>query len=81
MPMRRENIRVGVVHGPGSKIRPVWFDLQRRKHQICTITNTWRERVGQVELLHFCVTDDGALYELTYNLYSGCWHLMLVEAL
>lgn len=76
-----ENIRVGVVHGPGGRIRPVWFDLNRRKHSICEVTNSWRERCGATELIHFHVTDDGALYELTYNLTSGCWHLQQVEAL
>ena len=25
------NIRVGVIHGPGNRIIPVWFDLKQRK--------------------------------------------------
>lgn len=76
-----ENIRVGVIHGPGGQIRPVWFDLKRRKHSIHSVTNSWRERRGTTELIHFHVTDAGALYELTYNLDSGCWALQMVEAL
>ncbi len=76
-----QNIRVGVIHGPGSRIVPVWFDLERRKHSIQQITNSWRERRGDAELIHFHVTDEGALYELVYNLGNGCWQLVLVEAL
>jgi hypothetical protein len=76
-----ENIRVGVIHGPGRRIQPVWFDLNRRKHSIREVTNSWRERQGATELIHFHVTDEGALYELTYNLTSGCWQLQQVEAL
>jgi hypothetical protein len=76
-----DNIRVGVVHGPGGRIQPVWFDLNRRKYRIREITNSWRERSGTVDLLHFHVTDEGALYELIYNLASGCWSLQQLEAL
>ena len=75
------NIRVGVVHGPGRQIQPVWFDLNRRKYLIREVTNSWRERCGSTELLHFHVTDEGALYELIYNLASGCWSLQQLEAL
>jgi len=76
-----DGIRVGVIHGPGNRLTPVWFDLHRRKHSIRQITNCWRERRGATELIHFHVTDDGALYELTYNPVSGCWQLELVEVL
>ncbi len=76
-----ENIRVGVIHGPGNRLRPVWLDLNRRQHKICQITNSWRERQGAVELIHFHVTDEGALYELIYNLTNSCWALQQVEAL
>jgi len=74
-------IRVGVVHGPGAKIQPVWFDLNRRKHCIREITNVWRNRCGEAQLIHFHVTDEGALYELVYNLSTGCWGLLLIEPL
>lgn len=76
-----DGLRVGVVHGPGNLIRPVWFDLNRRKHSIREITNCWRERCGGKTLLHFHVVDEGALYELSYNLDSGCWQLEQIESL
>lgn len=76
-----EGLRVGVVHGPGQQIRPVWFDLNRRKHNIRQVTNVWRARCGDTQLIHFHVTDDGALYELVYNLSTSCWSLERIEAL
>ncbi|HEX9777129.1 MAG TPA: hypothetical protein VGA63_03210 [Geopsychrobacteraceae bacterium] len=76
-----ENLRVGVVHGPGRRIRPVWFDLNRRKHNILQITNVWRDRCGETRLIHFHVTDEGALYELVYNLTTTSWNLERIEAL
>lgn len=76
-----EGLRVGAVHGPGQRIRPVWFDLNRRKHSIRQITNIWRDRSGETQLVHFHVTDEGALYELVYNLTTTTWSLEQVESL
>lgn len=76
-----DDIRVAVIHGPGEKIRPVWFDLQRRQHRIEQITNCWRERRGRATLLYFHVTDGGALYELCYNTSDQRWSLEQIEAL
>ena len=81
MPETKDGLRVGVIHGPGNAIKPVWFDLNRRKHRIREITNCWRERRGDTALLHFHVVDEGALYELIYNLTSGCWLLEQIESL
>ncbi|MBE9486663.1 MAG: hypothetical protein KAT62_07325 [Desulfuromonadales bacterium] len=81
MQERIEGIRVGVIHGPGGKIRPVWFDLNRRQHRVHQVTNSWRERRGETTLIHFHVTDEGALYELVYNLTEGGWQLERIEAL
>ncbi|MEJ2470654.1 MAG: hypothetical protein P8Y96_06015 [Desulfuromonadales bacterium] len=74
-------IRVGVIHGPGNRIRPVWFDLNHRKHTVSAITNSWRDRQGETVRIHFHVTDDGALYELVYDLGSTTWTLEEIEAL
>jgi hypothetical protein len=48
MPPVDSNLRVGVIHGPGSRLTSVWFDLKRRKHTIREITNVWRDRQGEV---------------------------------
>lgn len=74
-------LRVGVIHGPGSRITPVWFDLKRRKHTVREITNVWRERQGAFLRIHFHVTDEGALYELIYDLGDASWMLGKIEAL
>lgn len=74
-------IRVGVIHGPGSRITPIWFDLKRHKHTIREITNVWRDRQGEAVRIHFHVTDEGALYELVYDLASTLWSLEQIEAL
>ena len=77
----QQEIRVAVVFGPGMKLKPVWFDLNRRQHVIREITASWLERRGETPLLHFHVTDGGALYELVYNMKDAIWKLTMVETL
>jgi len=81
VPTIEQNIRVGVVHGPGRRMRPVWFDLRQRKHVVREITNVWRDRQGEAVRIHFHVTDEGALYELIYNLADTSWQLEQIEVL
>ena len=76
-----EDIRVGVIHGPAGRIQPVWFDLQRKQHRIQQVTNSWRERRGNMTLIHFHVTDGGALYELVFSPAEAHWRLEQIEAL
>lgn len=78
---RSRELRVAVVFGPGNKVRPVWFDLDRQRHEVRTITNSWRDRRGETQLLHFHVTDDGALYELVFDPDTASWRLLYSEAL
>ncbi len=75
-----DGIRVAVVHGPGGKLRPVWFDLNRKQHHIVQVTNSWRERRGEKELIYFHVSDGGALYELVYSPAEPLWQLLKIEA-
>jgi hypothetical protein len=75
----RDPIRVAVVFGPGSSIKPVWFDWKRRKHTIQEITYSWEGKRGDSRLLHFSVRDEGGLYELTYNTREQTWHLEGLE--
>ena len=75
------DIRVAVIFGPDGRIRPVWFELQRRRHDVRTITNSWQERRGETLLRHFHVTDDGALFELIFNPGNATWQLLRIEAL
>lgn len=75
-----EPIRVAAVFGPGSRIRPVWFDWRRRKYEVDEVTYRWHERDGAATAIHFTVTAGGALFELVF--YSGrqSWTLATLEA-
>ncbi len=75
-----EPIRVGVIHGPGARLRPVWFDWQRRKHEVREVTYHWRHRAGNELMLHYSVTDGTALYELVYNTAEQTWTLESIDA-
>lgn len=75
------DIRVAVIFGPAGRVRPVWFELNRRRHDVRTITNSWRQQCGEKIQLHFHVTDDGALFELIFNADTATWQLTHLEAL
>ena len=75
----REPIRVAVIFGPGGKIQPVWFEWQRRKHTIIDTTYRYEGRRGESRLLHFTVTGEGGLFELTYNTDDQTWQLRGIE--
>lgn len=75
-----EHIRVGAIHGPGSSLRPVWFDWNRKKHDIREVTYHWRHRAGDDLILHYSVTDGTALYELVYNSTRQLWLLEGVDS-
>lgn len=81
MPTLCSDLRVAVIFGPEGRIRPVWFELKRRRHDVRTITNSWQDRRGETILWHFHVTDDGALFELTFNPSTATWQLSRIEAL
>ena len=76
----KEQIRVAVIFGPGSNIRPVWFDWRRRKHTVREVTYSWQERHGGATVIHFAVSDGAGLYELAYDTAGRTWSLMAVEA-
>lgn len=81
MPTLCSDIRVAVIFGPDGRIRPVWFELKRRRHDVRAITNSWQDRRGATVRWHFHVTDDGALFELIFNPGSATWQLLRIEAL
>ncbi len=76
----REYVRVAVIHGPGNKMKPVWFDWQRQKHQVKEVTYHWRHQAGNDLILHYSVTDGTALYELVYNSTQQVWVLESIDA-
>ncbi len=69
-----EPVRIAVVFQPGTKARPVWFELNRKQHKIVRTTYFWKDRVGDAPLLHFAVvTEEDALYELVFNSLDQSW--------
>jgi len=75
-----EPVRVGAVFGPGTAIRPAWFDWRRRKYEVSEVTYRWQEREGATTVIHFAVTSGGALYELAFDTGRQIWTLAGREA-
>ena len=73
-------IRVAAIFSPGGKVTPKWFELNRRKHEVKDTTYFWRDRIGEVPLMHYAVTDGEALYELVYNTLDQTWSLNGIQA-
>ena len=68
-------IRLAAIFEPGKAVRPVWFELDRRKHTLQAPTYRWQSRAGEATLLHFSVSDGEALYEIVYNPVDQSWTL------
>jgi hypothetical protein len=68
-------VRIGVVFEPDKKAKPVWFELNRRKHVIRETTYYWKDTIGGATRLHYAVTTDEALYELVFNPANQSWTL------
>jgi hypothetical protein len=68
-------IRLAAIFEPGKPVRPVWFELDRRKHTLQEPTYRWQDREGEATLLHFTASDGEALYEIVYNPVDQSWTL------
>ena len=73
-------IRVAVIFSPGGKVIPKWFELNRRKHEVKETAYFWQDRIGEVPLMHYAVSDGEALYELIYNTLDQTWSLNGLQA-
>ena len=76
----KANLRVATVFEPGGKVRPVWFEWNRQRHMIKETTYIWKGMKGDAKLIHFAVSDEANLFELTYNTADQTWTLAGVEA-
>jgi len=72
---RVEKVRVAAIFEPGKRIRPVWFERNRRQYKIVETTYSWRDQVGDTPCIHFTVSDGEALFELIYHPLDGSWTL------
>lgn len=68
-------LRIAVIYEPGRPVKPVWFELDRRKHEVREITYHWQDKVGTTLLIHYAVTDGVNLYELVFNPSDQSWYL------
>ena len=74
-------IRLAAIFEPGKPVHPVWFELDRRKHEIRETTYRWRGKAGEAVLLYFSVSDGTALFELIYNTEDQSWTLSGIEVM
>lgn len=80
MAAERNGLRVAVVFGPDNMVRPVWFELNLRKHEVRETTYKWESCLGNAPLLHYAVSDGEAMYELVYNTANQSWSIASQEA-
>ncbi len=73
----REIVKVLVIFDAG--IRPIKFRWRGKVYPVKDVTHSWKSKDGGVQLMHFAVTDGGALYELSYNPSTSRWLLESVE--
>lgn len=72
-----EKIGAGVIFGPKTKIKPLWFWWRGRKYQVKKITYIWKTKKGKATLYHFAVIDENDnLFELCYNSESLVWRVL-----
>jgi len=72
--------RVAVIFGPENRVKPVWFELNHRKHEVRETTYHWKSSSGNISLMHYAVTDGEALYELIYNSSDNTWSIAEQQA-
>jgi len=75
MMSKGDPIRIAVIYEPGKRIRPVWFELNRKQHKVVETTYHWRDKIGEAHSLHYTVTDGEVLYELIFNPHDQTWTL------
>ena len=73
MMSKGDPIRIAVIYEPGKRIRPVWFELNRKQHKVVETTYHWRDKIGEANYLHYTVTDGEVLYELIFNPHDQTW--------
>ena len=75
----REPVRVAVIFGANGRVQPVWFEWRHRKHTGVSTCYRYEGKQGETRLLLFTVTDEGGLFELTYNTRDQTWQLRGIE--
>jgi hypothetical protein len=60
-------------------IRPVKFRWRGVLYPVIRVTYRWQTQQGSSTVLHFSVSNNGGLYELTYNKSSLQWRLSQID--
>ena len=69
-----EHISVGATFSSG-KVTPRFFVWKRRRYRVEEVTYFWRTKAGSDAILHYAVTSDGSVYEISCNLKTLNWYL------
>jgi len=80
MNQTKHKTRVAVIFGPDNRVKPVWFELNHRKHDVKEMTYHWRSNSGNTLLMHYAVSDGEALFELVYNSNDSTWFIAEQQA-
>ena len=69
-----QKIKVGAVF-EGSLIKPKWFMWVNKKFEVKKIAMRWKSSEGSATILHFSITDEKNMYELSFNQKTMEWML------
>ena len=69
-----QKIKVGAVF-EGSLIKPKWFIWVNKKFEVKKVAMRWKSIQGAAVILHFSVTDEKTLYQLSLNQKTMEWTL------
>ena len=70
-----DGVRVGAIFEESGKIKPVWFSYNGRRLAVERVTYAWRDRDGDVKILHYAVKVGGTVYELALDTSTLSWRL------
>lgn len=69
-----QKIKVGAVFD-GAIIKPKWFIWVNKKFEVKKTAMRWKSTEGAATILHFSITDEKNMYELSLNQKTMEWML------
>lgn len=73
-----EKVKVAIIFGDKGAI-PVWFEWKGKKNKIEKISYVWKEKNGQMLLIHYSVLSNNVLYHLVWDKEKMIWFINGVE--
>jgi len=68
-----ERIKVGVIYGEKTRMKPVWFIWNGKKYHVTKVNHVWKDKDGREVLVFFSVSDEANTYLLCYNTLQMEW--------